>query len=98
MTSLGYTLTDRLHVPGVSGRKPLDSNQNTRTPSNVAKVIYPSGIDLGFSDLEHRANVANGLHSVKSLIAIPGSSASVTSGPGLTLQMRRFTLQLHTGI
>jgi len=41
-TQLGYAFTDRLHIVGISGCKPLDSDQDASTPLDFAKAIFGS--------------------------------------------------------
>ena len=70
-TQLGYAFTDRLHIVGISGCKPLDSDQDASTPLDFAKAIFGSTLDIGLADLEHKTNVAIRLHIVNARTKTP---------------------------
>lgn len=60
-THFGDSFANSLHVAGISCRKPFDSCQDARPTFEIAKFVDPNCEDIGFANLEHKQDVADGL-------------------------------------
>jgi hypothetical protein len=59
---LRYAFANGLNVTRIAGSQTFDPGQNACASTSIAKIVQPSGINIGFLYINHTLSVAYRLH------------------------------------